>query len=139
MTTTYSKTPLARKLGIHEGFSIYLHNAPDDYFDLFDDLPEELDEVDELGGQALDFIHAFFESKKELKAHSPALKASIKESGLIWVSWPKGDTSSSDLKRDFIREYMLSIGLVDVKVASVNEQWSGLKFIYRLEDRQPPL
>lgn len=54
----------------------------------------------------------------------------------MWVSWPKGSSSSpTKLNRDFIREYMLDNGLVDVKVATIDEDWSGLKFVYRLKDR----
>ncbi len=41
----------------------------------------------------------------------------------------------TDLKREPIREYLLDIGLVDIKVAAVDEDWSGLKFVYRVSDR----
>ncbi|TAG99688.1 MAG: DUF3052 domain-containing protein, partial [Sphingobacteriales bacterium] len=41
-TTGYSGTPLARKLGIKEGFKIRLVDQPDYYFNLFTDLPETL-------------------------------------------------------------------------------------------------
>lgn len=55
---------------------------------------------------------------------------------MLWVSWPKGSSSiETDLKRDVIRNYVLSLGLVDTKVASFDEDWSGLKFVYRLKDR----
>ncbi|MCB0620601.1 MAG: DUF3052 family protein, partial [Saprospiraceae bacterium] len=60
----------------------------------------------------------------------------LAKDGLLWVSWPKGGSGlETDLKRDPIREYLLAQGLVDTKVASVDEQWSGLKFVYRLKDR----
>jgi hypothetical protein len=53
-----------------------------------------------------------------------------------WVSWPK---KSSPLFRDVtestVRELGLRIGLVDVKVCAVDEDWSGLKLMYRLKDR----
>lgn len=55
---------------------------------------------------------------------------------MLWVSWPKGGTSiSTDLKRDPIREHLLEIGLVDIKVAAIDDTWSGLKFTYRVKDR----
>jgi hypothetical protein len=41
----------------------------------------------------------------------------------------------TDLDENIIRELGLAIGLVDVKVAAVDETWSGLKFVYRLENR----
>jgi len=53
------------------------------------------------------------------------------------MSWPKGQSNiQTDLKRDLIREYILDLGLVDVKVAAIDEDWSGLKFVYRTKDRQ---
>lgn len=52
------------------------------------------------------------------------------------VSWPKGSSSiKTDLKREPIQEHLLSIGLVDVKVAAIDKDWRGLKFVYRLKDR----
>ena len=41
----------------------------------------------------------------------------------------------TDLKEDTIRSLLLNIGLVDVKVASIDEIWNGLKFVYRIKDR----
>ncbi len=57
---------------------------------------------------------------------------------MIWVSWPKGTSKiETDLNREVIRNYMLSeIKLVDVKVAAIDADWSGLKFVYRLKDRK---
>ena len=63
-------------------------------------------------------------------------KPALKKSGILWISWPKGSSMiKTNLKRDFIREYLLDNGLVDVKVAAIDEDWSGLKFVYRLKDR----
>ena len=39
MTAGYSGIPLAKKLGIKNGFKIRLINQPDYYFELFTDLP----------------------------------------------------------------------------------------------------
>ena len=36
----YSGTPLSKKLGLKDGFTISVLNQPDYYFDLFVDLPE---------------------------------------------------------------------------------------------------
>ena len=35
----YSGTPLAKKLGIKDGFKISIINEPDHYFSLFEDMP----------------------------------------------------------------------------------------------------
>ena len=41
----------------------------------------------------------------------------------------------TDITDDVIREVVLPIGLVDVKVAAVDETWSGLKLVIRKELR----
>lgn len=62
----------------------------------------------------------------------------LKKDGLLWISWPKGQsTIKTDLKRDWIRKHVLDLGLVDIKVAAIDQDWSGLKFVYRTKDRQP--
>ncbi len=64
------------------------------------------------------------------------VKPALKKSGILWVSWPKGASKiQTDLKREPIREHLLKTGLVDIKVCAVDEDWSGLKFMYRKEDR----
>lgn len=57
--------------------------------------------------------------------------------GMLWISWPKASSKvPSDLTGNLVREIGLKNGLVDVKVCAVDEIWSGLKFVYRLEDRE---
>ncbi len=136
MTTSgYSGTPLARKLGIKEGYHCYFHKSPAHYFDLFEDLPDiELVETPEK--ESLDFIHAFVLSDQELKEIGPKVKNYLKKTGILWMSWPKQSSGiKTDINRDVIRTYLLGIGLVDIKVAAVDETWSGLKFMYRVKDR----
>ncbi len=56
---------------------------------------------------------------------------------LLWVSWPKSSSKiEADLNGDIVREIGLRNGLVDVKVCSIDKNWSGLKFVYRLKDRK---
>ena len=132
----YSGTPLAKKLGIKEGFSIILYNQPEYYFKLFTDMPKNLEQLEKDQLQDVDFIHLFCTRFEELKTVSERYKPRLKPNGLLWISWPKGTSGiKTDLKRDTIREYMLFIGLVDVKVAAIDNEWSGLKFVYRLKDR----
>lgn len=136
MTAGYSKTPLAEKLGIKENFRILLYNPPEYYFDLFSDLPSGLQEINSIKTESADFIHLFCTYLEELERITVDYKTVLKKTGLLWISWPKGSSSiKTDLKRDIIREFLIERGLVDVKVAAINEDWSGLKFVYRLKDR----
>ena len=136
INTGYSQTPFAKKLGIKEGHSILVINRPPHYYKLFSDLPKDLTILKSAGKEEVDFIHLFVKNKEEMEDRIVHLKPLLKKDGLIWVSWPKGASKiKTDLKRDYIREFILDIGLVDVKVCSIDENWSALKFVYRLKDR----
>jgi hypothetical protein len=83
----YSGTPLAKKLGIKEGFVIKLINEPEYYFELFSDMPEI--EVSDKKGVKKNMVHFFTKSLKEYHKLLPQLRKEITEDGMIWVSWPK--------------------------------------------------
>jgi len=102
------------------------------YSDLLGPIPEDcVEETSEL-----DFIHAFFADAAKLEEGFPKLMKALKPTGMLWVSWPKkASKMPSDLDENIVREIGLAAGLVDVKVIAVDENWSGLKFVYRLRDR----
>lgn len=136
MNTGYSKTPLAKKLGIKSGYTFVTYNTPNHYFNLFEDFPEDITELSDLKKQSADFIHVFCTTLEELDLVITTYKPVLKINGLLWVSWPKGSSKiKTDLKREPIRDLVLSKGLVDIKVAAIDNDWSGLKFVYRLKDR----
>ncbi|AXT53955.1 DUF3052 domain-containing protein [Aquimarina sp. BL5] len=136
MSAGYSGTPLAKKLGIKPGKTLLFYNRPDHYWNLFSDVPENIKELTKVTPEEADFIHVFCTSVDELKTQIPIYKTALKKTGMLWVSWPKGSSKiPTDLKREPIREYLLDIGLVDIKVAAVDNDWSGLKFVYRVNDR----
>ncbi|WP_298539454.1 DUF3052 domain-containing protein [uncultured Aquimarina sp.] len=136
MSAGYSGTPLAKKLGIKDGLALLFYNRPDHYWNLFSDLPKNIKELYKVTPEEADFIHVFCTSANELHTQIPIYKTALKKTGMLWVSWPKGSSKiPTDLKREPIREYLLDIGLVDIKVAAVDEDWSGLKFVYRVSDR----
>ena len=64
------------------------------------------------------------------------LRDALPPYGMLWVLWPKGGTS---LRHAEVQRAGLDAGLVDVKVASVSERLSGLKFVFRLSDRNRPI
>ncbi len=137
MTSGYSGTPLVRKLGIKENFNCAFVCPPENYGNLLKDIPPiEIIEIEDAPAESIDFIHLFVQFKEDLKLNWPAAKNALKKDGSLWLSWPKGSSKlEKDLDGNFIREYGLKKGLVDVKVCAVDENWSGLKFMYRKEDR----
>jgi hypothetical protein len=132
----YSQTPLVKKLGLRPGMRLQVIDAPLEYAALVEDLPAELQWVeDEETG--LDFIHLFTINQAELDEIMPRLVPRLAKSGVFWVSWPKKSSGlASDIDENIIRETGLGNGMVDVKVCAINDQWSGLKFVFRLRDRK---
>jgi|SRR5688500_14491838 len=132
----YSGTPLLKKLGIKPGYRMYVHHPPATYFDWINPLPEEVAVHEKLSGK-FDFIHVFVKDQKDFKSVLPASKRSIKNDGMIWVSWPKRSSGViTDLDENNIRAFGLKSGLVDVKVCAVDEIWSGLKFVIPVRERK---
>ncbi len=137
MNPSYSKTPLGKKLGLKEGFRILLYHEPKNYFDLLHYWPEGMEVLEEVHAENADFIHLFCLQLEELKEVLKNYMQGLKKNGSLWISWPKGTSKiKTDLNRDIIREHLLtSTPLVDVKVAAVDQDWSGLKFMYRVKNR----
>lgn len=66
------------------------------------------------------------------------LAGAVYPDGALWIAWPKTASGvTTDVTENIVREVGLRRGLVDVKVAALDEIWSGLKFVYRLKDRSP--
>ncbi|HKX16869.1 MAG TPA: DUF3052 domain-containing protein [bacterium] len=66
------------------------------------------------------------------------LAGAVYPDGALWIAWPKTASGvTTDVTERIVREAGLRQGLVDVKVAALDEIWSGLKFVYRLKDRSP--
>ncbi|MFI5135471.1 MAG: hypothetical protein ACHQD9_06435 [Chitinophagales bacterium] len=132
----YSGTPLVKKLGIKEGFIISIINNPANYRELIGVFPNGVYEATKKSPQA-DFIHFFVKSKNELSERLPGLKKQLKPDGMIWISWYKKSSGiTTDVSEELIRAVALPLGLVDVKVCAVDEQWSGLKLVIRKENRK---
>lgn len=131
----YSGTPLAKKLGIKNGFRIRIINQPDHYYQLFKDLPPDLVQVDDTNSKK-DFIHYFTKDAKHLQGDIRNLKNEIVSNGMIWISWPKkASRIATDVTEDIIRDIALSNGLVDIKVCAIDDIWSALKLVIPVKAR----
>jgi hypothetical protein len=132
----YSGTPLAKKLGIKEGFIVRLVNPPDYYFQLFDDLPKDVKIAKDKKSKK-NLIHYFTKQLAELEKDIVPLRNEIEMNGTIWISWPKKASKvPTDIIEDDIRALALANGLVDVKVCAVDEIWSGLKLVIPVKERK---
>ena len=54
----------------------------------------------------------------------------------MWAAWPRrAGGHTSDITDNVVREHALAIGLVDVKVAAIDDDWSGLRLVWRVANR----
>jgi hypothetical protein len=140
MNAGYSDTPLAKKLGIKDGFLIVTVNEPSDYRELLGPLPGGAAIADAEGHdpkRQIDLVHLFTNSRDELFRELVVWMRSIRSDGVIWVSWyKKAAKLPTEITEDTVREAALPLGLVDVKVCAVDEKWSGLKLVIRRENRK---
>jgi hypothetical protein len=134
----YSGTPLVKKLGFKEGFRAGLVNPPKGFQKELAPLPNEVSMSVGSLTKPLDLIILFADSQKMLKKEFPRSARKLIQNGMLWIAWPKKASGvATDLSDNIVRDIGLSAGLVDVKVCAINDVWSGLKFVYRLEDRKP--
>ncbi len=137
----YSGTPLGKKLGLKDGQRALFIDLPADLADLT--TSRQFTEstritIGQLGDAApgYNFIHLFTTARAVLESLAQPLMNLIARDGMIWVSWPKKAAKvATDITEDVIRDVVLPIGLVDIKVCAVDEIWSGLKLVIRKELR----
>ena len=130
----YSGTPLAKKLGIREGSRVAVLSPPDGFTASLD-LPQGAQLTRQARGR-LDVVLFFVTRRAELVRRFEVLARALEPDGGLWIAWPKRTSGvATDLSENPIRDIGLDAGLVDNKVAAIDEIWSGLRFVYRLADR----
>jgi hypothetical protein len=131
----YSATPLAKKLGIRAGHRVAFPSAPHGFEDLLGDLPDGVTVKSRASGP-LDVIVFFTTSRAELERRLPALRRAMEPAAGLWIAWPKRSSGvDTDMTEDVARELGLANRLVDNKVCAIDETWSGLRLVIRLDDR----
>lgn len=133
----YSRTPLARKLGIQAGSLVVLLGAPDGFSSALEPLPDGVSVGSELPGEGdVDVIVWFCRSRAELAGALKGVARRLAPAGGLWVAWPKKASGvATDLDFSVVQGAGLDLGLVDNKVCAVDEVFSGLRFVVRKENR----
>jgi hypothetical protein len=139
----YSGTPLPKKLGFKPGMAAAFVALPDSLAGLAASVDfaacnrfpswEAMRATDGI----YDAIHAFTIMRAEIENELSGLQNRIRPDGMIWVSWPKKASKvRTDVTEDVVRNAALDLDLVDVKVAAVDQTWSGLKLVIRKDRRK---
>ena len=128
----YSGTPLAVKLGIKPAATVALIDAQPG---VINDLPPDVTVKSRAGGAA-DVVVFFVTRAAKLELRIGALEKMIFPSGSLWVAWPKRASGvETDVTDQVVREIALPRGLVDNKVCAIDDTWTGLRLVWRLERR----
>lgn len=131
----YSGTPLPTKLGIKEGLTVAFPGAPPEFAAALGPLPDGV-AVKRIARGPLDVIVLFVRRQAELRRRIEALARAIHPAGGLWIAWPKRASGvPTDMTEDVVREVALPLGLVDNKVCAIDQTWSGLRLVWRRENR----
>ncbi|NUR46099.1 MAG: hypothetical protein HOP91_08110 [Sphingomonas sp.] len=135
MPSGYSGTPLAKKLSLKDGMRVWSDGMPDNIREEIAAAGIVLSE-EAVPTPGIHAAHIFVTARADLEEKLALLAKLIDRAGMIWVSWPKKASKvPTDITEDVIREVCLPMHLVDVKVCSVDDIWSGLKLVIRKEHR----
>lgn len=131
----YSTRSLRDKLGLAAGQRAALVRVPDDVKAALGDLAD-VAPLGRVAGVPFDFILMTITSTEQLEAVLPNLVTHLASTGMLWLAWAKRTSPLfTGIDESLIRSSGLAAGLVDVKVAALSGDWSGLKFVYRIKDR----
>jgi len=135
----YSETPLPKKLGIKEGHRVAVIAPPKGLDGTLGALPENVAlQVGLKGKTPLDVVVFFVTRRVDLERQLGSIRQRMASAAGLWVAWPKRASGvATDMTENVVREVALSTGLVDNKVCAIDETWSGLRLVIRLEHRKP--
>ena len=119
-----SSRSTAEKLGVTRDARVYVADAPPDYAQAIGKLPQGAF-YEEESPEGCKLTLWFAHGPAELHAALPRIRrlAALRR---LWILWRKGKRDGLD--GNLIRRAASEFGLVDYKVCSVNETWSGMAF-----------
>ncbi len=129
----YSGTPLPKKIGVKDTSSVaigWANGVGPTPFEIASTTPADANDVD--------ILLAFVTHENELRQGITVWSKQINVDGMIWICWPKKSARKlvpSDITEDVLRDVVLPMGLVDVKICAIDDVWSGLKIMWRKELR----
>lgn len=127
----YSTTPLLKKLGIRDNMQVVLVAAPAAFQEVLGDLPDNT-VMSTRFSSTTKLALCFVRSLDDLSATLDVLTLRLPKPASVWIIHPKRTSKhSTNFNQNDVRNQALSIGLVDYKVCSIDNDWSGLKFAWR--------
>ena len=129
-TAGYSGTPLPKKLGLKPGQRVLVTGpAPADFLD-------EVDDVTWLrqARAPVDLAIVFATSSADYRKRLAAVMKVLAADGSLWIAWPKKASGvTTDLDDCVIRDFAVGeTDLVDNKICAIDETWSSLRLVVRV-------
>lgn len=119
---------ILEKLTVKPGRGFMLVNPPPGYTEYMGSLPEGARWIT-APGEPADVIQVFVETRAVLEAQLARLKVLLKPGGALWVTYYKGTARvKTDINRDSINAYGMTLGLQGVAIISIDADWSALRF-----------
>lgn len=122
-----SSKPVVQKLGLKLDQRAIVLNAPQGFKEKLKGAPKLIGEFD--------FIHVFAKNSDELDQMLPKLRKALRKSGVLWVSWRKGDKQSG-LGRDPIHDMVGDHRLEGVSLIAIDDDWAAMKVLYPKAERE---
>jgi hypothetical protein len=118
---------LPDKLLIKPGTRVLLLNAPIGYARKLQPLPEGVTVTDRRSQTASEVAIVFVRDKGELKRLQSGF-ATLEDGAALWVCYPAGGRSRTDLDRDVIEAALKSDELIGVTNVPFDETWTCTQF-----------
>ena len=123
MMDRYAGRTTAQKLGIRNGDSVALLDAPRDMPAALGELPEGVTFLETDAAVTL----CFATDPHDLQRQISSLR-SLAARTKLWICWKKGKWAEGGVTERLVRETGIALGLVDYEICSVSDVWSGLLF-----------
>lgn len=124
MMDRYQGRSTAEKLGLRQGSTLALIDPPPHVAKILGELPAQVEWLEGDADVTLCFLHnpdSLRRTFSEMKGLSGRTK--------LWMLWcKKTSPGHSGVTEPAVRDAGVSLGLVDYKICSVNQDWSGMLF-----------
>jgi CheY-like chemotaxis protein len=126
-SSIYTGKPTVDKLGIKPGMRVCLLNAPPGFADSLVPKPPGVVYTARPTAECELFV-VFVRARRELAVPLSQLLSGIVRQ-TVWLAWPKKASGvKTDLDGNVVRQAGMAAGLVDFKICSIDDTWSGLAF-----------
>lgn len=129
---------LARKLRLEPNHRVAILNAPQGYLASLAPAPADVS-TEVQPSDVFDVVQLFVSGVEELRSLGPAAIRAVRQGGLLWITYPKGQGGKTggvtDLpttpwwtKRDVLGEITAETGYKPVAFVKIDDDWTALRF-----------